>query len=194
MQLYQLLFPNGKKYIGITSLTVYQRFKEHCKPSNNKFICHKAIKKYGKENIVITVLAECDNWELLCLAEQEAIEKFNTFYPNGYNSSLGGDGVLKYGLSGDESIARVKQKKAEVGKLYYAKNKNAILAKNKDYIKKWVVEYHKKNKELLNEKSKKYHAENKKKISLRKMEKAIKKRISEKSELIIFGQLDIFEY
>ena len=69
MQLYQLSFPNGKKYIGITSQTAQERFKKHCFKSNNKNPCQKAIHKYGKENVVLTVLATVDNWELLCLSE-----------------------------------------------------------------------------------------------------------------------------
>jgi len=95
MQLYQLKFPNGKSYIGITSKTAIERFKVHCRPSKDKIV-HKAIHKYGKDNVVITVLATVDNWELLCLAEQEAIDKFNTFLPNGYNQTKGGEGNLGF--------------------------------------------------------------------------------------------------
>jgi group I intron endonuclease len=93
MQLYQLLFPNGKKYIGITSKTAEERFKTHC-VSHKKYPVALAVKKYGKENIVLTVLATVDSWELLCLAEIEAIEKINTKAPNGYNLTNGGDGII----------------------------------------------------------------------------------------------------
>ena len=108
MQLYQLKFPNGKSYIGITSFTAQERFKRHCTPANNKGLCQHAIHKYGKENVILTVLSTVDNWELLCLAEQEAIEKFNTFYPNGYNMTLGGEGTLKVGVFGDDRKIRDK--------------------------------------------------------------------------------------
>jgi len=95
MQLYQLLFPNGKKYIGITSKTAKHRFNVHCStPVLRRSAVHRAIHKFGKESVILTVLAECDNWELLCLAEQEAIEKFNTYNPNGYNITLGGEGSI----------------------------------------------------------------------------------------------------
>jgi len=100
MQLYKLDFPNGKSYIGITSKTAQQRFKEHCCQSKNKNPCQSAIKKYGKENVKLTVLSTVDNWELLCLAEIEAIEKFNTFKPNGYNITKGGEGA--YGFKWDD--------------------------------------------------------------------------------------------
>lgn len=39
-------------------------------------------------------MAETDNWELLCLAEQEAIDKYKSKAPNGYNLTHGGEGVL----------------------------------------------------------------------------------------------------
>jgi len=100
MQLYKLDFPNGKSYIGITSKTAQERFNQHCCKSKNKNPCQLAIHKYGKENIIINVLAECNDWELLCLAEQEAIEKFNTFKPSGYNLTKGGEGV--FGLKWDD--------------------------------------------------------------------------------------------
>jgi group I intron endonuclease len=99
MQLYQLLFPSGKSYIGVTSKTAQERFKQHCKQSRKKNPCQLAIHKYGKENVIINILAECDNWELLCLAEQEAIEKFKTKSPSGYNLTDGGDGIAGFKLS-----------------------------------------------------------------------------------------------
>lgn len=100
MQLYKLDFPSGKSYIGITSRTAQKRFLEHCAPSKKQNPCQLALQKYGKESVNLTVLATVDNWELLCLAEQEAIEKFNTFKPNGYNITKGGEGV--YGFKWDD--------------------------------------------------------------------------------------------
>jgi len=96
MQLYKLDFPSGKSYIGITSRTAEKRFLGHIASARKRpfGIVSLAIKKYGVENVVLSILATVDNWELLCLAEQEAIEKFNTFSPNGYNLTLGGDGGL----------------------------------------------------------------------------------------------------
>jgi group I intron endonuclease len=111
MQLYQLSFPNKKSYIGISSKNAQDRFKEHCK--ENRTFVSKAIKKYGKENVIVTVLANVDNWELLCLAEIEAIEKFNTRKPNGYNLTNGGDGVIGLVITQEH---REKLSKALIGK------------------------------------------------------------------------------
>lgn len=97
MYLYKISFPEHlttKCYIGITSQSLGRRLNGHCKLSNDSLIS-KAIRKYGKENTIISIVSECNNWELLCLAEMEAIEKFNTFASNGngYNLTLGGDGL-----------------------------------------------------------------------------------------------------
>ena len=94
MELYKLDFPSGKSYIGITTKTSKRRFIEHCRPGI-KSVVSNAIKKYGKKNVTITVLAIVDDYELLCLIEIEAIEKYNTISPNGYNLTIGGEGVTK---------------------------------------------------------------------------------------------------
>jgi len=158
MQLYQLKFPNGKSYIGITSRNINVRFDEHCR-AKSKNLCQKAIHKYGKENISIAILAVTDNWELLCLAEMEAIEKFNTFKPNGYNLTLGGEGVLTVGIHGEERVARDKSKlsaykKANRIKINLVKNKYRSNNRDKD------AEYRLKNKEKLAKKRKEYDIKN----------------------------------
>jgi hypothetical protein len=90
MQLYKISFTTTPKvYIGITSKTAKLRLCQHKYNKLNTAIS-KAIKKHG--NPMLTVLAECNSWELLCLAEQEAIEKFNSKSPNGYNLTDGGEG------------------------------------------------------------------------------------------------------
>lgn len=172
MQLYQLKFPNSKSYIGITTGTAQERFKRHCKPSQNKNPCQRAIHKYGKENVIITVLAECDNLELLLLAEMEAIEKHETFGEKGYNLTLGGEGVLTLGIYGEERIDRDKKIKAAYNKLYFESNKSKLIAdkkiynsENKERIKDRVKVYREKNKERIATYYKEHNKANKDKIS-----------------------------
>lgn len=88
-ELYQLIFANGKSYIGI-SVNARQRFKDHANAAKGKccFPVYYAWRKYGEP--VLIVLATVEDRELLYLAEIEAIDKFKTLVPNGYNVALGG--------------------------------------------------------------------------------------------------------
>lgn len=82
---------DGKRYIGITTRTIKERFAEHCKA---KSYIGKAIRKYGVENFKLYELAVANSREELCNLEVYYIEKYNTF-KNGYNQTIGGDGVVK---------------------------------------------------------------------------------------------------
>ena len=88
---------NQKKYIGKTTKTVEQRFKEHCNDSKRKR-CEKrplynAMNKYGINNFIVETLKECDN-DKLEKYEQYYIKKFNTYGHTGYNATKGGDGSI----------------------------------------------------------------------------------------------------
>lgn len=90
---------NGKQYVGKTTRTIYQRFNEHIyaskmKKYNMQYPLYKAIKKYGIENFSIKQLEECPV-EKATDKEKYWIEKFNT-YNNGYNATLGGEGLHHY--------------------------------------------------------------------------------------------------
>lgn len=170
MQLYKLDFPNGKSYIGITNRTAETRFKAHCNPANNRYYCQNAIHKYGKENIVLTVLATVDNWELLCLAEQEAIEKFNTYAPNGmgYNLTLGGDGSIKINASSEDRVKMDKEYQKKYMKRYLVEKKESLAKKRK--------EYRENNKHILVKKQKDYALINKDKVKESKKVYALENR------------------
>lgn len=89
---------NGKQYVGQTTYSIEQRFKEHKKQKNKKdrqhFPLYLAFNKYGVENFIISQLEECDDKEL---DDREIywIEKLDT-YRNGYNATTGGKGHCKY--------------------------------------------------------------------------------------------------
>lgn len=91
---------NGMKYVGITSKTLKQRMKAHKHDAvhNNKtkkFKLHNALNKYGVENFSIKILKRAASWEEICQIEQEYIKKLKTNKrKNGYNLTLGGEGVL----------------------------------------------------------------------------------------------------
>jgi hypothetical protein len=89
-KVYYHKFPNGKGYIGITTKEVQYRLKQHIRSGH---LFHKAIKKYGVESIVTTVLEEgIDDIYYLNEREQYYISLYDT-YNNGYNLTLGGDSL-----------------------------------------------------------------------------------------------------
>lgn len=83
---------NNKQYVGVTTRSIEQRFKEHCKTDSG---IGKAIKKYGKNNFDIELIDYADDKEELYESEIYWINKLNTF-KNGYNQTLGGEGVINY--------------------------------------------------------------------------------------------------
>ena len=99
--LYQLTFQSGKSYIGITSKTLKRRLivhKSHARTGRNMPL-HKAIRKYDHFDSKMLVIA--DDWKYLCDLEKKAILAFDTVTPNGYNVSLGGEGVIGVPRSDD---------------------------------------------------------------------------------------------
>jgi hypothetical protein len=122
--LYQLIFPDGKSYIGITAKTAEQRFRIHCQNSKSgitevpnqtrkeKAITDqqfgldnfgrlpwltrlgKAIRDFGKENVVVKTLVIASDTEYLKELEIKAIKRYGTLDTygtrcSGYNTSKG---------------------------------------------------------------------------------------------------------
>ena len=85
--------PNGKKYVGITSKTLDHRRSAHLCAARNgsKLAFHNALKKYG-EGVTWETIAICKTFEIAKQEEIVMIKKLNTFAPNGYNMTMGGDG------------------------------------------------------------------------------------------------------
>lgn len=92
--LYQLTAPNGKAYLGITNHSPEQRWGGHLYSAlkNSKLAIHCAIRKYGWDNFKKEVLVE-GTFAYVKDLEVKAIAVFNTFAPNGYNLTKGGDGI-----------------------------------------------------------------------------------------------------
>lgn len=86
---------NGKSYIGQT--IDYDRRKEqhlhrrdgYCDPNS---IFHKAIDKYGEDNFEWEILGTVPGKEFANAFERSCIMQYNTYKPNGYNMTKGGDG------------------------------------------------------------------------------------------------------
>lgn len=86
---------NGKCYIGQTTRTLEERFREHCGNSKTSVSpkLKNAIKKYTPCCFSMEPIweGECTQ-EVLDNLETEFIKKYNTLHPNGYNLTLGGSG------------------------------------------------------------------------------------------------------
>lgn len=101
---------NSKLYIGKTSMSVEERFKQHLKDAYKGYKnrpLYNAILKYGKEHFKIELIEECPR-------EQENereiywINYYNS-YSEGYNATLGGEGSCLYDY--DEIVSLIKEGK-----------------------------------------------------------------------------------
>ena len=85
---------NGKIYIGKTSRTIEERFREHCQDSKNcrreHLPLYSAMRKYGVQNFSVEEVEQCED---SAADEREIywISRYGSF-GNGYNATLGGDG------------------------------------------------------------------------------------------------------
>ena len=84
---------NGKAYIGQTIHdAVKGRINDHLNQTQNgSRMIKRAIKKYGKASFTYEILHDGIIPEFLDDLEIEAITKFNTVAPNGYNLTTGGN-------------------------------------------------------------------------------------------------------
>lgn len=80
---------NGKIYVGQTTKTIEARFKKH---STADSLIGQAIRKYGKENFKLELIAECETVEEANELEMHWIKELNCKAPNGYNLTDGGEG------------------------------------------------------------------------------------------------------
>lgn len=105
---------NGKSYIGITG-DLFHRLAQHwceAKRGNKETILYRSIRKYGKENFIISEIDKTENWNEACEKEQHYIKEFNTKSPNGMNITDGGEGNLGLEVSKE---TRQKQSEAHLG-------------------------------------------------------------------------------
>lgn len=86
---------NHKKYIGLTTRSIEERFSEHCKADT---VIGEAIRKYGVDNFMCYEVDKAQSKNELSELEIHYIHHFGTL-KNGYNCTIGGDGV-KY----DDSV------------------------------------------------------------------------------------------
>lgn len=101
---------NGKRYVGITRFSVRKRWLQHLQAARNPKAYGgllSALRKYGPDAFTMEVIGHSDDWDTLKAMEQQAIQDYNTYAPNGqgYNLTLGGDGNLGYIPSPEQKAA-----------------------------------------------------------------------------------------
>ena len=89
-------FPNGKKYVGITSQELEYRWN-HGKGYESQVLVFRAIQCYGWENIQHKILAQDLSKDKAQELEKFYIQKYNTSNKRyGYNLTQGGEGHTGY--------------------------------------------------------------------------------------------------
>ena len=84
---------NGKKYIGMTVRTIFERWKAHlsCAKNGSPFRFHSAIRKYGEEDWILEYLSTNLTQEEARIMEEHYIQEHNSM-THGYNAKPGGCG------------------------------------------------------------------------------------------------------
>ncbi len=130
---------NGKIYIGQTKRSPEKRLSEHCRKSA-KTTLSAAIQKYGKENfsMVLVEVVDADN---INEREKYWIAHFDTAVPNGYNVSIGGEGIKDTPLTTRQKMSiAAKGNKNNLGTKYSIETKLKMsLLKKGIRIKSTVV-------------------------------------------------------
>nr|DAG76116.1 MAG TPA: intron associated endonuclease [Caudoviricetes sp.]DAH93860.1 MAG TPA: intron associated endonuclease [Caudoviricetes sp.] len=92
--IYMYTSPSGKKYIGQTTRSLFERGGRRGQHYKGCDCFYSAIQKYGFNSFEWEILKEVKIFELN-EAEKEFIQKYNTLTPNGYNISAGGQYIGK---------------------------------------------------------------------------------------------------
>jgi group I intron endonuclease len=133
---------NNKVYIGLSS-NFEDRKKSHIFLSKNpKTHFHRAINKYGSENIEWSILRECKSIDEAIYFEIWYIFLYKSFY-EGYNKTLGGDGVFGYKHT---EASKLKNRNFHLGKTL-SKSTKLKMSKSQSLVRKGMKfsDSHRKN-------------------------------------------------
>lgn len=141
MLIYKATSPSGKVYIGMTTASLEKRKKEHIRfATRYETPFSKAILKYGIENISWEIIDTAETLDQLKEKEKFYIQKFDSFN-NGYNCTLGGEGVFGLKMSKKTRNVIAKKSKAQWEKMTNEQKANRVknnlnyAGKNKIQIK-----------------------------------------------------------
>jgi group I intron endonuclease len=100
---------NRKRYVGITTKGLAQRWYEHCwlATAGGKQALYRAMRKYGMDSFLIEQVDVAQTLEELFEKERQYILQLGTYTKtgHGYNMTLGGDGVFGFEFSEETKVA-----------------------------------------------------------------------------------------
>ncbi len=101
---------NGKRYVGVTINSLDDRKSSHLNDvfRGSQLVFHRAIRKYGVESFVWSVLEEDNDPEWLLFAEKCWVKKMQSKLPFGYNMTEGGRGMLGFEMP-DNAKEKIRQ-------------------------------------------------------------------------------------
>lgn len=105
---------NGKLYVGQTTRTIEERFKEHAQAPT---YIGNSMRFHGVDKFTIEVIAECETQEELDACEIHYIAEYDCLAPKGYNCTTGGGN----GSPCEETVEKLRASANE----YYEKHPEA---------------------------------------------------------------------
>lgn len=106
---------NGKSYIGKTEKSLEKRQEWHLASvkQESKFAFHRALAKYGIDSFEWQVLDTATDLQDLNTKEQHYIALHESFGPNGYNMTAGGEGQTGWNPSSETRSLWSQQRKGK---------------------------------------------------------------------------------
>lgn len=125
---------NGKSYIGITKLSIDERWNVHKSNSRNpKYPLHHAIAKYGSEFFTVTLLEENQDRKVISELEEPTIQRLKTHITqHGYNVAKGGYGGDLGAESSRKRLETIKNYSPERKAVYQERLSKRNLGKTKE--------------------------------------------------------------
>lgn len=122
----------GKNYIGQSKkLNVRLNAHKNCEfkdvTKGSQSVIRRAIHKYGFNSFNYKVLIYCNPGEFMDLMETKLIKQYNSFVPNGYNISSGGNSVS----ISEEGKLRIS--KANTGRIFTQEQKEKLSNSLKEF-------------------------------------------------------------
>ena len=130
---------NGMQYVGCTSQSVAERFKQHTYDvKRTTDMLHTAMGEYGITNFDVELIEDNIPTEKAEEAERYYIELYNTYYLNGhgYNMTIGGHGTIGYKFTQED---RAKISNIHKGRKFSAERNEylRIINTGREYKPEW---------------------------------------------------------